>query len=215
MGLTNVVVTNLDGKKLKGMLPKLDRVLLDAPCSGSGIIARDPSIKVKRGAKDFEDTSRIQKELLATAIDLVDASSKTGGYIVYSTCSVSVEENEAVVEHALKTRNVELVSFSSSVNFGVEGMTKFRERRFHPSMGHCRRYYPHVHNMDGFFVAKLKKTSNSIPERAKKDRSKGTEHIQVWGEEHWTPAMMETVVDFPPPGSAAAAHGKGENGKPL
>jgi len=196
MGLTNTIVTNLDGKKLNGMLPKLDRVLLDAPCSGSGIIARDPSIKVKRGAKDFEETSRIQKELLNTAIDLIDASSKTGGYVVYSTCSVSIEENEAVVEHALQTRNVELVSFTSNVNFGVEGFTKYRERRFSPSMNLCRRYYPHIHNMDGFFVAKFKKTSNEIPKRVQKNRLKGTEHIKVWGEEHWTEDMMNTVMDF-------------------
>mmetsp|Transcript_19902 Transcript_19902/g.42452 ORF Transcript_19902/g.42452 Transcript_19902/m.42452 type:complete len:630 (-) Transcript_19902:42-1931(-) len=198
LGLTNVVVTNMDGKKLQGMLPKLDRVLLDAPCSGSGIIARDPSVKVKRGMKDFEEISRLQKELLTTAIDMVNASSKTGGYIVYSTCSVSVEENEAVIEHALRVRNVELVSFSSAVNFGVEGLTKYRERRFNPAMNNCRRFLPHVHNMDGFFVAKLKKTSNDVPERAKKDRSKGGDHIKVWGEEHWTPEMMETVVDFTP-----------------
>lgn len=211
MGLTNVVVTNLDGKKLNGMLPRLDRVLLDAPCSGSGIIARDPSIKVKRGSKDFEEVSRVQKELLAAAIDLVDANSKTGGYIVYSTCSISIEENEAVVEHALQTRNVELVSFTSSVNFGVEGFTKYRERRFAPSMNLTRRYYPHVHNMDGFYVAKFKKTSNDIPTRIKKNRYTGTDHIQVWGEEKWTAEMMETVVDF-----EAAAQGKaGEVASPA
>eukprot|EP00435_Cladocopium_sp_Y103_P027686 s1708_g6.t2 len=182
LGLTNVVVTNLDGKKLSKMLPRLDRVLLDAPCTGSGIIARDPSVKVKRGQKDFEGHSRLQKELLTAAIDMVDAGSKTGGYIVYSTCSVAVEENEAVVDHALKTRNVELVSFTSAVNFGVEGLSKYRERRFHPSLNLSRRYYPHVHNMDGFFVAKLKKTSNKVPERIKK--------------EHWTSDFMDSVVDF-------------------
>jgi len=215
MGLTNVVVTNLCGKKLNGMLPKLDRVLLDAPCSGSGIIARDPSIKVKRGAKDFEEISRVQKELLACAIDLVDASSKTGGYVVYSTCSVSIEENECVVEHALNTRNVELVSFTSSVNFGVEGFTKYRERRFAPSMNLCRRYYPHVHNMDGFFVAKFKKISNDIPERVKKNRYQGTDHLKTWGEEHWTKDMMETVMDFDENGEQAVpkASSKPQNKK--
>lgn len=205
MGLTNVVVSNLDGKKLMGMLPRLDRVLLDAPCTGSGIIARDPSVKVKRGQKDFEDHSRLQKELLMTAIDMVDAKSKTGGYIVYSTCSCSVEENEAVIDHALRVRSVELVSFSGSVNFGVEGMTKYRERRFHPTMGLCRRYYPHVHNMDGFFVAKLKKTSNTIPERVKKDRSKGADHVKTWGEEHWTNDVLDAVMDFTPPAPSGGA----------
>lgn len=195
MGLTNTIVCQLDGRKLKEHLPPLDRVLLDAPCSGSGIVSRDPSVKVKRGQKDFEEASVLQKELLAAAIDLVNAQSKTGGYIVYSTCSLSVEENEAVIEHALRTRSVELVSFSSAVNFGVEGMTKYRERRFHPTMNLCRRYYPHVHNMDGFFVAKLKKISNTIPERVKKHRSKGGEPLTTWGEEHWTPEMMETIVD--------------------
>lgn len=196
MGLTNVVAINMDGRKLQANLPRLDRVLLDAPCSGAGIIARDPSVKVKRGTKDFEEASRLQKELLTVAIDMVDAGSKTGGYVVYSTCSVSLEENEAVVDFALRTRNVELVSFTSAVNFGVEGLAKYRERRFHPSVTHCRRFYPHVHNMDGFFVAKFKKTSNEIPERTKKDRSKNMDHVQVWGEEKWTPEMMETVVDF-------------------
>lgn len=206
MGLTNTIVMNMDGRKLENMLPKLDRVLLDAPCTGSGIIARDPSVKVKRGQQDFIAHNRLQKELLITAIDMVDANSKTGGFIVYSTCSVSVEENEAVIDHALKVRNVEVVSFTSSVNFGVDGLAKYREKRFHPSISLCRRYYPHVHNMDGFFVAKLRKISNDIPERVKKDRSKGDDHVKVWGEEHWTPEMMETVMDFESDEEAGAAN---------
>eukprot|EP00929_Paragymnodinium_shiwhaense_P028105 TRINITY_DN1635_c0_g1_i1.p1 TRINITY_DN1635_c0_g1~~TRINITY_DN1635_c0_g1_i1.p1 ORF type:complete len:624 (-),score=243.03 TRINITY_DN1635_c0_g1_i1:93-1964(-) len=211
MGLTNVIVTNMDGRKLKDHLPKLDRVLLDAPCTGSGIVARDPSVKVNRGPKDFKEHSELQKELLTTAIDMVDAESKTGGYIVYSTCSCAVEEDEAVVDHVLKTRNVQLVSFESSVAFGVEGLTKYRELRFHPTMNLARRYYPHVHNMDGFFVAKLKKMSNEVPQRAKKDRSKGG-NIQVWGSEKITKEMMETVMDFDETdGTKAPAAKKGLN----
>lgn len=79
-----------------------DRVLLDAPCSGLGIVSRDQSVKIQRNLKDLRRMSHLQKELLRAGIDCVDARSKTGGYIVYSTCSVSVEENEMVVDYILK-----------------------------------------------------------------------------------------------------------------
>ncbi|GMI46260.1 hypothetical protein TrCOL_g309 [Triparma columacea] len=158
LGVRNVIAVCNDGTKYPKVMGNFDRVLLDAPCSGLGVISRDQSIKVQRTVQDIERTAHLQKKLLLAAVDAVNPKSKTGGYIVYSTCSVSVQENEQVVQYMLGKRDVKLVD--AGLPFGNEGYTRYQERRFHPSLKMTRRFYPHVHNMDGFYVAKFKKISN-------------------------------------------------------
>lgn len=85
LGCRNVVVCNYDAREFPKPIGGFDRVLLDAPCSGTGVIAKDASVKTNKTEKDFMVLPHTQKQLLLAAIDSVNHHSKTGGYIVYST----------------------------------------------------------------------------------------------------------------------------------
>lgn len=168
LGVKNTIVSNLDAREA---FPKImggfDRVLLDAPCTGTGVISKDPSVKTSKTERDFLAIPHMQKQLLLAAIDSTDHHSKTGGYIVYSTCSVTVEENEQVVQYALRKRpNVKIVDTGLG-DFGSPGFKSYMGKQFDPKMTLARRYFPHRENVDGFFVCKLKKTGPS-PHMTKK-----------------------------------------------
>ncbi|CAG0916480.1 unnamed protein product [Notodromas monacha] len=165
MGVTNSCVTSMDARQMpKASVPQVvggfHRVLVDAPCSGTGILWKDTEAKSSKSSEDIDRCKSIQKDLLMAAIDVC----RVGGVVVYSTCSImkafklsgQPEENEFVVTQALTKRpGVEVVE--SGLNFGTAGFTRFRGLRFHPSLSKSKRFYPHTHNMDGFFVCKLRK----------------------------------------------------------
>ena len=157
LGCYQTIITSIDGRKYSKMYPSFfDRVLLDAPCCGSGIVSRDKSVKLSKNQDDIDLCVRVQKQLLLSAID----SCKIGGTIVYSTCSILVDENECVIEYALKKRGIKIVE--SGLPFGRPGFHKFRQYRMSRDLSMARRFYPHLHNLDGFFVCKLEKVSDYV-----------------------------------------------------
>ncbi|KAK2732649.1 rRNA (cytosine-C5-)-methyltransferase nop2 [Onygenales sp. PD_40] len=162
LGCKNTIVSNMDARTaFPKILGGFDRILLDAPCSGTGVISKDPSVKTSKTERDFLALPHMQKQLLLAAIDSTDHASKTGGYVVYSTCSVTVEENEGVVQYALRKRpNVKIVDTGLG-NFGTPGFKSYIGKKFDDKMNMTRRFFPHRENVDGFFVCKLKKTGPS------------------------------------------------------
>ncbi|KAI1388376.1 NOL1/NOP2/sun family putative RNA met [Hypoxylon trugodes] len=188
LGARNVVVCNYDAREFPRVMGGFDRVLLDAPCSGTGVIAKDPSVKTNKDEKDFMVLPHTQKQLLLAAIDSVNHASKTGGFLVYSTCSVTVEENEQVVQYALNKRpNIKLVS--TDLPFGKEGFTSYMGKKFDPSLRLTRRYYPHTYNVDGFYVAKFQKIGPTPPNLIK-------DHKPVQGAS--VPQADDEVIDKTP-----------------
>ncbi len=117
LGVRNVITCCYDGRKLgKLWKNRFTKILLDAPCSGLGVISRDPSVKVQRTIKEVQRCGVLQKELLLSAIDALSYKGKDGGIMVYSTCSVSVAENEDVVNYVLGKRDVRLLD--TGLDFG-------------------------------------------------------------------------------------------------
>ncbi|KAF7684065.1 25S rRNA (cytosine-C(5))-methyltransferase nop2 [Astathelohania contejeani] len=145
MGVTNAIITMMDARKILNI--RVNKVLLDAPCSGTGIISRDHSIKISKSQQELKKLTKTQKELILRGFDML----KVGGKMAYSTCSVLVEENEEVVNYLLSKRPH--AKLGDCVEIGRPGFVNFRGMAFDKTMSKARRVYPHVHNMDGFFIA--------------------------------------------------------------
>ncbi len=141
-GIANAHFIAADAATLE-VLPA-DRVLLDVPCSGLGVLRKKPDAKWKREPEDFDDFVRIQHGLLENAARLV----KPEGILVYSTCTTEPEENIGLVKSFL----------SAHSEFTVEPAQQF----VHPELVHPDGYvetFPHKHGMDGSFAIRLRKHS--------------------------------------------------------
>lgn len=126
---------------------KVDRVLVDAPCTGLGIIRRKPDIKWTRDSKDCSEITALQAKILSAASNYV----KPGGVLVYSTCTIEPEENEEQIKQFLQShRDFEVTDITSFLPEGLQ--VESAEKGY-------IQLYPNIHGMDGFFIARLRKRS--------------------------------------------------------
>jgi tRNA (cytosine40_48-C5)-methyltransferase len=148
-GVYNTCIFKSDGLYAGKFEMKFDRVLLDAPCSCEGVIAKDPTRKSSHTPEDVDYCSKIQESLIEAAASYV----KPDGIMVYSTCSFAPEENEMVVDRLLrKFGNITV----EPVAYGSSGLTRFGDLKFDGQLKYATRLYPHLDDTTGFFIARLR-----------------------------------------------------------
>ncbi|MFX1469856.1 MAG: RsmB/NOP family class I SAM-dependent RNA methyltransferase [Promethearchaeota archaeon] len=154
MGIINSIVLNMDSINLSHLKIKADKILLDAPCTGEGLIRQDPSRKRNKKMKDIEKMALIQKKLLEAGLMTL----KVGGKLLYCTCSIAPEENELVINGVLeKTENFAIIEISE--RFGVNGLTEIFGNSLMDDLKFSQRLYPHIHDTIGFYFCLIKKIS--------------------------------------------------------
>lgn len=152
LGVENCIVFKKDSTKLD---IEAKNILLDAPCTGSGIIRKDPTRKHSRSMKDVYFCQNLQKRLLEAGI----RSLKKDGELIYCTCSLEPEENEYVIDWALKNFDISLEEINTKINGKklVDGFQKPFGKRLDSEVKKCKRFLPHIHDTHGMFVAKVVK----------------------------------------------------------
>ena len=152
-GLTNCIITQHNGMHFRKLGPVFDRILLDAPCSGTGTIRK--SFKTLRmwNVNMIRKIASMQRSLLFAAWEAL----KPGGTLVYSTCSLEPEENEGVVDALLKKYDDARVEKISLPLRHEPALTTFEGKTYHPDVAGCLRLWPQENDTEGFFVGKLAK----------------------------------------------------------
>ncbi|MFX1324904.1 MAG: RsmB/NOP family class I SAM-dependent RNA methyltransferase [Promethearchaeota archaeon] len=154
LGIINSIVLNMDAVDLLTLDVKADKILLDAPCTGEGLIRQDPRRKLSKKIIDIEKLASIQKKLLAKGLDKL----KPQGRLLYCTCSIAPEENELVVDEVLrKKENFAIIEISRK--YGLDGFTDVYGNTLISDLHHSKRLYPHVHDTIGFFYCLIQNIS--------------------------------------------------------
>lgn len=120
---------------------QFDRVLVDAPCSGFGLMRRKPEIRYNKSLKDLKDLADVQYKILSAAAQTV----KSNGQMIYSTCTFTEEENQQVIEKFLR----------ENPDFKPLPLTQITEKIELNENKNTVTIYPHEYGMDGFFISKF------------------------------------------------------------
>lgn len=160
-GVMNTTISYSDGKDVWRKYPEqFDKVLVDVPCSLEGRFnCNDPKTYKDWASGKVKVLASLQKFLLRAAI----SATKVGGSIVYSTCTLSVEENEEVVDWILEKEGdaIALEQISIDSLEGIAGFTSKGKKAFHKDIEKCLRIFPSA-TMEGFFVAKIIKKKSTL-----------------------------------------------------
>ncbi|MCX6741858.1 MAG: RsmB/NOP family class I SAM-dependent RNA methyltransferase [Candidatus Pacearchaeota archaeon] len=155
-GCMNVVATRMDGVRLCQIFEKrqvrFDKILVDAPCSGEGVIRSDHKVWKMWNPSMIRGLSALQKKLVACAVGCL----KKGGALVYSTCTFEPQECEEVVQFAIDRLGLELEEFQLPLKTR-EGLSEWNGKKYSNEVKKCKRVFPQDNDTEGFFVAKLKK----------------------------------------------------------
>ena len=162
-GMINQMILNLAGERISKIYPSwFDKVLVDAPCSALGTLAGSPEVASWWSMEKLKKLCISQKQLLISAYKAL----KVGGELVYSTCSITPEENEMLIDWMLNHYPLQVVDVPKQPDFpGSAGMVSYREQRFRPNLQKALRLYPHQHGTEGFFVIKLKKMDETVRDK--------------------------------------------------
>lgn len=152
--VSNAIVTKNDAISLCSKLYKagfkFDKILMDAPCSGEGTLRSSSKTFLMWNEKIIYKLSRMQKKFIAFALKCL----KTGGTLVYSTCTHAPEENEEIIDFALSNFPIKIESISLPLKC-APGVDKWLDKEYKNEVKKCCRIYPQDNDSEGFFVAKI------------------------------------------------------------
>ncbi len=149
-GAANVIVTNNDPGDFQRLLDFFDVIIVDAPCSGSGLFRKDPAAISEWSEQNVQLCSQRQQRILADILP----SLKDGGLLIYSTCSYSEQEDEQIADWLLETMKVESLKLKVDAEWGIVETQSAK----HNAYGY--RFYPDKVKGEGFFIAAFRKSGD-------------------------------------------------------